>query len=261
MMAGTNSSTAESDGEWARPLPSVIIAHAQMGENIGASARAMKNCGLTTLHLVAPRDGWPNQAAEAMAAGGADILAAADVSCTTAEAARPYTLIAATTARRRSVIKDALTPRQAAVRLYDHAASGGKSALLFGGERSGLNNDDIALADIIITAPLNPQFSSLNLAQAVLLMGWECRMAAMAAMAAGGEVSPPRDLGSPASSEDKQFFFNTLEVMLKDGGFFGNEDMQGAVMRNIMAMFNRASLTDQDVRTLHGIIKSIKRSN
>lgn len=249
----------DSDGDWAKNLPSVIIVNAQMGENIGASARAMKNCGLRTLHLVNPRDGWPNPAAEAMAAGGVDILKSAEVFETTAEAAKPYTMIAATTARKRGVAKDVLSPHEAARQLYEHEVAGGKSALLFGGERSGLDNDDIARADVIITIPMNPQFSSLNLAQAVLLMGWECRMAGL--NYAGEDAIAAESLEPPASLAEKQFFFETLESMLKDGGFFGNEDMQGAVMRNIMAMFSRARLTEQEVRTLHGILKAVRNSN
>ncbi|MCE2517384.1 MAG: RNA methyltransferase [Alphaproteobacteria bacterium] len=255
-MAGTNTSSDERDGDWAEFLPSVILANPQMGENIGASARAMKNCGLTTLHLVDPRDGWPNPAAEAMSSGGSDILDRADVYATTAEAAAPYTMIAATTARKRGMAKDILTPREAGAMLFRHAKAGGKTALLFGGERSGLDNDDVALADIIITVPLNPQFSSLNLAQAVLLTGWECRMAAL--MDQDLLIDDRQD--NPASSQDKQFFFGVLEEVLGQGGFFGNDDMKAVVMRNIMAMFGRAELTEQDIRTLHGMVKSIRRA-
>ena len=261
-MAGTNSSSDARDGEWSEFLPAVILANPQMGENIGASARAMKNCGLSTLHLVNPRDGWPNPAADAMSSGGSDILDRADVFATTAEAAAPYTMIAATTARKRGMAKEILTPREAGLKMYHHARSGGKTALLFGGERSGLDNDDVALADIIITVPLNPQFSSLNLAQAVLLTGWECRMAALMdpeAVTDDDRDDPPRS--SPlSSSRDKQFFFDVLEKALADGGFFGNADMQAVVMRNIMAMFGRAELTEQDVRTLHGMVKSLRRA-
>ena len=136
------------------------------------------------------------------------------------------------------------------------AKGGGKTALLFGAERSGLDNDEVALADIIITVPLNPQFSSLNLGQAVLLMGWECRMAAME----GAPQDQQQDDTLSARSEDKQYFFDTLEKHLEKGGFFATPDMQPGVMRNIMAMFGRADLTEQDIRTLHGMVKAIKRS-
>ena len=255
-MAGTNQSNAERDGDWASLLPAVILSNPQMGENIGASARAMKNCGLSNLHIVNPRDGWPNPAAVAMAAHGADLLDQAELHDTTRQAAEPYTLIAATTARRRGMMKDVLSPRQAAEKMINHAQLGGKTALLFGAERSGLDNDEVALADIIITVPLNPQFSSLNLAQAVLLMGWECRMAAMDISAS--ETVRPDALS--ARSEDKQFFFDQLEKDLEKGGFFATPDMQKGVMRNIMAMFGRADITEQELNTLHGMVKAIKRS-
>ena len=267
-MAGTDQSTKETDGDWAALLPAVILSHPQMGENIGASARAMKNCGLNALHIVDPRDGWPNPAAVSMASSGADLLDQAQLHDTTRQAAEPFTLIAATTARRRGMMKDILPPRDAAKRLIDHAKSGGKTALLFGAERSGLDNDEVALADIIITVPLNPQFSSLNLGQAVLLMGWECRMAAMDATGGKGDGADQRETrptdirndAMSASSADKQFFFDQLEQDLEQGGFFATPDMQAGVMRNIMAMFGRADLTEQDIRTLHGMVKAIKKS-
>ena len=253
-MAGTFSGTTETDGDWITLLPDVILSHPQMGENIGASARAMKNCGLSNLHLVAPRDGWPNPAADAMASGGLDLLETACLHDTTRDAAAPFTLIAATTARRRGMAKETLSPRDAAQRLIEHARQGGRTALLYGAERSGLDNDEVALADIVVTVPLNPAFSSLNLAQAVLLMGWECRMVAM--MHTAEETVPP---WPAAASQDKQFFFDTLEKALAEGGFFGTPDMQPVVMRNIKAMLTRADLTEQDVNTLHGIVKALKR--
>lgn len=258
-MTSTILPSVTQDGDWADLLPDVILANPQMGENIGASARAMKNCGLSHLHLINPRDGWPNPAAEAMASAGSEILARATVHETTATAVAPYSLIAATTARKRDMAKEILTPRDAATRLYEHAKAGGKTALLFGGERSGLANEDVALADIIITVPLNPEYSSLNLGQAVLLTGWECRMAAMEISGAMPEETPITS-DPLATSAEKQYFFRTLEDEIAKGGFFQNPGMQPAVMRNIMAMFGRAQLTDQDIRTLHGILRAVKRS-
>lgn len=237
-------------------MPAVVLANPQMGENIGASARAMKNCGLSELHIIDPRDGWPNPAAVSMASGGSDILDNAVIHETSAKALAPFTLIAATTARKRGLAKEILPPREAAKKLIDHAKKGGRTALLFGGERSGLDNHDVALADIVITVPLNPAFSSLNLGQAVLLTGWECRMAALGE----GDHGFYGDEAVSAPSEKKQFFYQMLEDVLSDGGFFANPDMKPVVMRNIMAMFNRTDLTEQDLKTLHGMIKAIKRS-
>ena len=255
-MAGTDRGTGRTDGPWARRLPSVILVEPQMGENIGASARAMKNCGLGELHIVAPRDGWPNPAAAAMASGGADILERAGVHATLAEAAGPYTMIGATTARRRGVPKPALGPDEAAARLAEHARGGGRTALVFGPERAGLDNDAVAMADFIVTVPLNPAFSSLNLGQAVLLLGWACRKELMEGACGAGPEAPD---SPPASSEEKEFLFGVLERHLGEGGFFTSEDMKPVVMRNIVAMFQRANLSEQEVRTLHGMIKALRR--
>lgn len=256
-MAGTDTSTPERDGDWAQLLPSVILCHPQMGENIGASARAMKNCGLEVMHIVNPRDGWPNPAAVSMASGGNDILDAAHLHPDLKDAAAPYTMIGATTARRRGMTKPAYTPDEAAAMMAEHARAGGKTALLFGPERSGLDNEDVAIADFIITVPLNPAFSSLNLGQAVLLMGWACRRELM-------QDAPALPLFEPespvATAADKQFLFDTLEQHLVDGGFFTSPDMRPIVMRNITSLFQRADLSEQDVKTLHGMIKAIRRS-
>ena len=256
-MAGTNRGTEQADGSWARFLPGVILVEPQMGENIGASARAMKNCGLEQLHIVNPRDGWPSEAAVAMASGGADILETAGLHDTLADAAAPYTMIAATTARKRGMTKPALSPDEAAARLAAHARGGGRTALMFGPERAGLDNDAVAVADFIVTVPLNPAFSSLNLGQAVLLMGWACRRELMAG---APESAPDVPDSPPASAKDKEFLFGVLEEHLTDGGFFTSEDMRPVVMRNITAMFQRADLTEQDVRTLHGMVKALRRS-
>lgn len=257
-MAGTNLKSAETDGPWSALLPGVILVEPQMGENIGAAARAMKNCGLSDLNLVNPRDGWPNPAADAMASGGINILNTATLADTTSGAAAPYTMIAATTARRRGMTKECLTPPDAASRLAAHARSGGRTALLFGPERAGLDNEDVALADFIITVPLNPAFSSLNLAQAVLLMGWECRKAAAAAMDMP-LLMEEQDLPALATVEERAFFFRVLEEGLDEGGFFTSPDMRPVVMRNITALFQRSSLSVQDIRTLHGMVKALRR--
>ena len=255
-------SDKQASDEEGQYLPSVILCEPQMGENIGAAARAMKNCGLRRLHIVNPRDGWPNAAAVSMASGGSDVLDSASIHETLGEAASSYTMIAATTARRRGVVKPSLTPDEAAAVLIRHAREGGKTALLFGPERSGLDNDAVALADILITVPLNPAFASLNLGQAVLLMSWVCRREWL--LSSPPPIKPDDALAPaniPASAGDKAFFFDTLERALADGGFFTSPDMQPVVMRNIMSMFQRAALSEQDVRTLHGMVKAISRSD
>ena len=257
-MADTDPKANRADGPWAELLPAVILMEPQMGENIGASARAMKNCGLRDLHVVNPRDGWPNPAAAARASGGADLLESAGVHGTLAEAAGPYTMVAAATARRRGMPKPAFGPEEAAARMAEHARGGGRAALLFGPERAGLDNDAVALADCIVTVPLNPAFPSLNLGQAVLLMGWACRRELMAG---GTETDRGAPASPPATAGDKDFLFGVMERHLAEGGFFTSEDMRPVVMRNIVAMFQRANLTEQEVRTLHGMMKSLRRSS
>ena len=179
--------------------PVVILARPQMGENIGAAARAMMNCGLSDLRLVAPRDGWPNATALPMAAGGKSIIEHARVFDTVAAATHDVSFLAATSARRRDLAIRSSDPRHAAAMIVAHTSqSHGKAAsdrkcaaILFGPEASGLDNDEVVLADILVTASLNPDYPSLNLAQGVLLLAWEWRMAAQ--RAAGGNV-----LGAPA---------------------------------------------------------------
>src|SRR6185437_8829585 len=151
-------------------VPSVILSYPQLGENIGACARAMANFGLSDLRLVRPRDGWPNEKAQAMAAGAAGLLAGVRVYDSVPEAIGQLRLVYATTARDRSMAKPVLTPAEAARRLREAAANGIASAVLFGNERAGLTNDEVALADSVVTIPTAPGFSSLNLGQSVLLM-------------------------------------------------------------------------------------------
>lgn len=262
-MAGTHLSADEDDLALIRLMPSVILSHPQMGENIGAAARAMKNCGCSDLRLVSPRDGWPNPAADAMASGGSDLLASATVYSTTSEAAGDTTLLVATTARKRGMAQVVMNPRDAANAIINHHQSGGRAALLFGGERAGLDNDEVALANIIVTVPLNSVFSSLNLAQAVLLMGWECRMAALGVLNSdrkSGESLSEQNGDMLAELSSREFFYQVLEEKIARGGFFTSPDMRPVVMRNIKAMFNKSPLSEQDIRTLHGIMKSIERS-
>ena len=163
--------------------PVVILARPQLGENIGAAARAMKNCGLTDLRLVEPRDGWPNLVAFPMAAAGKDIIESAKVYKTLGDALHDVTFLVATSARPRDMAKPVSDPRSVAPLLVGHheqfTDSGRYAGLLFGAERSGLDNDELALADIIVQADLNPEATSLNLAQAVFLMAWEWRVAAL----------------------------------------------------------------------------------
>lgn len=246
--------------------PVVILARPQMGENIGAAARAMMNCGLSDLRLVAPRDGWPNAAALPMAAGGKSIIEHARVFDTVAAAAHDISFLAATSARRRDLAIRSSDPRHAAAMIVAHtnqshgkAASDRKrAAILFGPEASGLDNDEVVLADILVTASLNPDYPSLNLAQGVLLLAWEWRMAAQSAAGQNQDkLANPVGLDERASVAERDFFYNRLETALDDGGFFTAPDMMATVKRNIRALFSRAGLSKQEINTLHGILQAL----
>ena len=263
--------------------PVVILARPQMGENIGAAARAMMNCGLSDLRLVAPRDGWPNAAALPMAAGGKAIIETAQVFDTVAAATADISFLAATSARRRDLAIRSLDPRGAAEMIVAHMAAApdnppnnspdeqNRAALLFGPEASGLDNDEVVLADILVTASLNPAYPSLNLAQGVLLMAWEWRMAVLYAAGPSAEVSGvtvpgagvPGDAAhrpGRASVAERDYFYKRLEMALDEGGFFTAPDMVATVKRNIRALFNRAAPSKQEISTLHGILQALTRN-
>jgi tRNA/rRNA methyltransferase len=237
------------------PKPAIILSEPQLGENIGACARAMANFGLSDLRLVKPRDGWPNEKADAMAAGASSVVAAARVYDSVAEAVGALHLLFAATARDRSMAKPILTPGEAARRLRDAEAAGVAAGLLFGNERAGLTNDEIALADAIITIPTDSSFSSLNLGQAVLLVGYEWFKM--------GDSTPPEriDHGGalPARREELIRLFEHLEEELEKGGFLFPPGNRPGMIRNLRSILHRAQLTDQEVRTLRGVIVALTR--
>jgi len=240
-------------GAAAAILPAVILADPQLGENIGAAARAMANFGLSDLRLVRPRDPWPNASADAMAAGAETIVRAARVFDGVEAAAADLNFVIAATARDRSMAKPVLTPAEAVARLRGHSSAGRKTGLLFGGERSGLQNDDVALADCVVTIPADPGFTSLNLAQAVLLLGYEWFKSS--------DATPARridhGLGVPATKAELFQLFEHLEDELDKSGFLFPPDKRPSMSRNLRAMLTRAELTDQEVRTLRGVIVAL----
>ena len=244
--------------------PVVILARPQMGENIGAAARAMKNCGLANLRLIAPRDGWPNPAARPMAAVGTDILDRAEVYDTLADALHDIRFMVATSARPRDMEKPVLTPRLATTQILEEQMQGmrlgTKVALLFGAERSGLDNNELVLADCVAQAPLQKGASSLNLAQAVFLMAWEWRVAGLALSKNTG-LDAIDGLSAPAELKARDFFLSRLEDTLDEKGFFSNHEMAPAVKRNLRSLFARARPTEQELRTLHGIVTLFERDS
>lgn len=243
-------------------LPVVILARPQMGENIGAAARAMKNCGLASLRLISPRDGWPNPAARPMATVGVDILDRAEVYDTLSDALHDIRFMVATSARPRDMEKPVMAPRAATKLVLEEQIAGiqtsGRVGLLFGAERSGLDNDELVLADCVAQAPLQKGASSLNLAQAVFLMAWEWRVAALG-WRDEGQLEAIDGLSPPAEVKSRDFFLSRLEDRLDEMGFFSNREMAPTVKRNLRSLFTRARPTEQELRTLHGILTLIER--
>lgn len=236
--------------------PRVVLVEPQLGENIGAVARAMLNCGLDRMSIVNPREGWPNQKAVTMASGATEVLDKAQVFETTEEAVSGITTLYATTARPREITMRVITPRQAAAEMRAAHERGDEVGLLFGPERSGLTNDHIVLADTIISVPLNPAYSSLNLAQAVLVVAYEWFTA--------GDDTPVETLEMSgtrlAEKHEVIELFERLERELEAGGFFRAPMLRKTVVRNLRAMLQRGRMTEQEVRTFHGMISALTRS-
>ena len=251
--------------------PVIILVEPQLGENIGTAARAMSNFGLSALRIVNPRDGWPNGKAVSSAANAHHIVDAAVIYDNTEAAVADINMLYATTARPRDLAKPVLTPETWAREVVAQASAvenSGKSGILFGRERAGLNNDDIALADGIIMAPVNPAHASLNLAQAVLLIGYEWLKASGAAtLGRETEFDGPAREGlsqrssRPATKDELIGFFEHLEAELDASGFLRPPEKRPIMVRNIRSMFSRIGATEQEVRTLRGIVASLTRAH
>ncbi len=234
--------------------PAVILVEPQLGENIGMAARAMGNFALTRLRIVKPRDGWPNIAAQRAAAGADHILDHAELFDTVEQAVADLTLLFATTARAHDQAKPVVGPQAAAQEIVSHLATGsGGAGILFGRERAGLMNEEVALANRIITFPVNPGFASLNLAQAVLLMGYEWFK--LATGAALPFVMPERS--EPASQHQMQAFFENLVRELDRVEFLRPAEKRETMLVNLRNIFTRMDPTKQDMHTLHGVVMAI----
>jgi tRNA/rRNA methyltransferase len=236
--------------------PVVILVRPQLGENIGMAARAMLNCGLSTLRLVAPRDGWPNERAQRAASGADVVLEHTEVFETVGAAVADLGRVVATTARNRELTQRILTPRRAAAEMHGWIGAGDRVGILFGPERTGLENDDMVHADTALSIPLNPQFSSLNIAQAVLLVAYEWTTAAQDAPAERMSDHATR----PANKEELANLFEHLERALDQSGFLRNKDMRPSMVLNLRALLQRAEMTEQEARTFHGVIKFLSKS-
>ena len=245
-------------------IPLIILVEPQMGENIGAAARAMLNFGLTGMRIVSPRDGWPNSAAKAMSAGASTVIDRARIFDDVPSAIADCTYVLATTARPREIRLPVLAPEGAVREIRNHLkrqdgenipkADLVRTAVLFGGERAGLTTQDVAQANGILSIPVNPDFPSLNLAQAVMVFCYEWgRQMSLSA------IVSPLDEEPQASHQEFSNMIDHLVEELSSAGFFHPEEKKAVMIRNLMAMFQRAGMTHLEVQTMRGVIKALSR--
>jgi len=231
--------------------PVIVLVRPQLGENIGKAARAMLNFGLAEMRLVAPRDGWPNPSAGPAASGADVVLEQAEVFDSVADAVADCTHVYATTVRKRGVTKPVVTPEVAAREI--HGAQG-RSAILFGPERSGLETEDVALARAILTVPINPEFGSLNLAQAVILCAYEWSKTQ--------DLATPtyEDLLPPAPQEQLEGLIAHLDAMLEPKGYFLPESRAEATRRTLRGVLTKPGWNHLEIRTLRGVLSALQRT-
>jgi tRNA/rRNA methyltransferase len=243
--------------------PAIILVRPQLADNIGAAARAMANFGLDDMRLIAPRDGWPNPQARAAASGANAIVDAASAAPTLAEGLVGLNWVCATTARQRDLTKPVLTPAEAIAEIVQRTREGQRCGIMFGPERTGLEQAEIANADALVMAPVNPAFASLNLAQAVLLLAYE-----WIKQTGGGTLgrvttyetaitSGLKSRSPPATKEQLMGFFEHLEGELDRMGFLHPPHRRAVMIANLRSLFTRLSASEQEIRTLRGIVKAL----
>jgi tRNA/rRNA methyltransferase len=237
------------------PPPVVILVEPQLAENIGAVARVMANFGLSELRMVRPRDGWPQDRAWASASGANWPLDHAGIFQTVSEAIADLTHVLATTARPRGTQLPILTPRQAAADLHNRVAADQRVGMLFGGERAGLETADIALCQAIVTVPVDERFRSLNLAQAVALTAYEWRLG----VDEGPRAAFALNVAPPADQAVVLGLYEQLESELDEAGFFHPPEKRPSMIRNLRIALGKANLTEQEVRTLRGVVTALSR--
>ena len=250
-MAGTNS-----ERQLLTEGPAIILVEPQMGENIGMVARAMANFGLSELRLVNPRDGWPNERAQATASKADHVIEATKVYDTLEEAIADLNFVYATTARERDGFKPVRSPVVAAETLRAKFRAGEGTGILFGRERWGLTNEEVALADEIVTFPVNPAFASLNIAQAVLLMSYEWMKSGMEDLS---DV-PFQAMEQTQSTKEQLFgFFDQLEEALEARNYFHPPAKKPKMVDNLRAVLSRRAFTEQEISVLRGVVSSLDR--
>jgi tRNA/rRNA methyltransferase len=229
--------------------PLIVLVRPQLGENIGKAARAMLNFGLTEMRLVEPRDGWPNPSAGPAASGADIVLEKARVFSSVAEAVADCAHVYATTVRKRGVTKPVLTPEQSAREIAGRAQ--GRSAILFGPERSGLETDDVALARAIVTVPINPEFGSLNLAQAVILCAYEWSKTETLVQPTAEETLPP------AQQDELEGLIAHFEALLEPAGYFRPASRAVATRHTLRNMLTKPAWNHLEVRTMRGVLSAL----
>jgi tRNA/rRNA methyltransferase len=235
--------------------PAFILIEPQMGENIGAVARAMLNFGLTDLRIVNPRDGWPNERAIAMSSGALDKMPPVRVFQNISDAIADLNFVYTTAAFDRFMVKPVMNPTDAVHDMVIRARDGQNIGVVFGRERSGLTNDEIAAGQVLITIPVNDDFASLNLAQASVVMAHEWSKHTI------NQFAPhvPTGKSFPATIGDFDEFYARLESELDNGEFFRVPEMRDMMKRNIRNALLRAEFTDQELKTLHGVVTALTR--
>ena len=228
--------------------PIIVLVRPQLGQNVGKAARAMLNFGLTELRLVAPRDGWPNPAAGPAASGADIVLERTQLFATVTEAIADCSTVYASTVRRRDLMMPVVTPEEMAREL---AASSGRSAILFGPERAGLETEDVALAKAIVTVPINPAFASLNLAQAVILLAYEWSKTTALAQ------PPARELEPTAPQGELEGMIGQLDVALAAKGYFHPAERKAATRNTLRTIFTKTGWSSREVKAVRGVLRAL----
>ncbi len=228
--------------------PIIVLVRPQLGENIGKAARAMLNFGLTEMRLVAPRDGWPNPSAGPSASGADVVLEQARVFDTLGEAIADCNHVYASTVRRRELVMPVVSPEEMAEAFHTLP---GRSAILFGAERSGLETEDVAMAHAIVTVPINPEFGSLNLAQAVILLAYEW------SRRSGLAVPPAKELEPPAPSAEVDGLIAQLDAELESKGYFHPPERTQATRNTIRTILTKTSWSSREVKAVRGIVRAL----
>jgi tRNA/rRNA methyltransferase len=228
--------------------PIVILVRPQLGQNIGKAARAMLNFGLTEMRLVAPRDGWPNPEAGPAASGADEVLGGAQLFETTADAIADCSLVYASTVRRRDLVIPVVGPEEMAQEIH---STEGRSAILFGPERSGLESEDVALANRIVTVPINPEFGSLNLAQAVILLAYEWSRGAKLAQPTAKEIEPPAPMG------ELEGLIGQLDMALDESGYFFPPERVQATRTTLRTILTKPQWSSREIQALRGVIRAL----